>query len=568
MNRKPTSRKRYILKLGERVLTDIHLETLTIRQELGQHWWCDATFTLDQKERPPFEGYLGKPLEFTVYGESGPEFTLFKGFVLEGELEYALHDNYRVRISGVTKSYKLQLTPEENYFYNQTLREVATKVIEEDGLKPLFNVDGELKRMNYVQWGDTDFDFIKRLADDEGCFLRPTDEGLEIRRGFQDAGRTLQWHVEGGLLKFFLKGRLGQPSFDGTTYVHEQMRSQTYRQVQEDPVFFDNTARGIVEAVKAESIKQMPSGRMNFDGRAPSLETYQALLKKESARSIGSNIIGHGRSQDYRLKPGDQIRLVDPTRGEGQGFDADGDYGLIRVIHTYNPRDGYRNVFTVTPWKEYTAAEQPQRTLINGVVPARVTKIKDDKGGGCGIRVQYDWMKAGTETGWIRMTTPCAGGGRGIMFRPQVGDEVLVAFTHGDPERPYIIGALWNGVDLPPARTGFWRSSSNGESRLSEEVGQGDICRIVTRSNSMIQFVDVQDNEAITISTRNGQKIQIIEKCEETGRRQMLCLSSPQGDIYLHAPEGRVHIKSKFFSRESGSEERSTGEPPRLPNGR
>jgi uncharacterized protein involved in type VI secretion and phage assembly len=41
------------------------------------------------------------------------------------------------------------------------------------------------------------------------------------------------------------------------------------------------------------------------------------------------------------------------------------------------------------------------------------------------------------------------------MFMPEIGDEALVAFEHGDPERPYIIGALWNGVDSAP-RQGFW----------------------------------------------------------------------------------------------------------------
>jgi type VI secretion system secreted protein VgrG len=543
--------KKCILKLGtEGVLTYLHLEKLTIRQELGQHWWCDVTFRLNRKERPPFEGYLGQALEVAVFGGDGSEFSLFKGFVLEAELEYAVFNTFRVRICGVTKSYLLQLTPEERYFYNQNLEEVAKKVITKDGLELSFKVSGELKRMNYVQWGDTDFDFIKRLADDEGYFLRPTEEGLEIRRGFQDVGRALQWHVEKGLLKFSLKGRMSQPSFDGTTYVYERMLSQSYSNVQGDPVFFENTARGIVDAVMDQS-KQMPSGRMNFDERAPSLESYQALLKKESARSIGSKITGQGWSQDYCLKPGDQVRLVDPAQGVGQGFDADGDYGLISVIHTFNPRDGYRNVFTVTPWKEYTAAEQPQRTLINGVVPARVTDIKDDKGGGCGIRIKYDWMEDGSETGWVRMTTPCAGGGRGIMFRPQKGDEVLVAFTHGDPERPYIIGALWNGVEKPPARTGFW-DPPNGNSELPKEVAAGDLCRIVTKCGNVIQLVDVEGREAITISTPKGQKIQILDKCQETDGRPMLALSSPEGDIFLHAPKGRVHVKSKLFSKEIG----------------
>jgi type VI secretion system secreted protein VgrG len=542
--------KRCTLKIGNDEVTHLHLEKLTIRQELGQHWWCDVTFRLNQKERPPFERYLGQALEVAVSGQKGPEFSLFKGFVLEAELEYAVFNTYRVRICGVTKSYLLQLTPQEHSFYNQNLQGVANHVISKYGLELSFNADVRRKPMNYVQWGDTDFDFIKRLADDEGCFLRPTEKGLEIRRGFEDVSQTLQWHVEKELLKFSLKGRLSQPSFEGTTYVYEQMLSQSYSKVEGNPDFFEKTAQGIVDAVKDQSFAQMRSGRINFDERAPTLESYQALLEKESARSIGSKITGQGWSQNYHLKPGDQISLVDPPH-MGQSFDAYGVYGLINVTHTYNPRDNYLNVFTVTPWKEYTAAEQPQRTLIHGVVPALVTDLKDDKGGGCGIRVKYDWMEDGSETGWIRMTTPCAGGGRGIMFRPQKGDEVLVAFTHGDPERPYIIGALWNGVERPPARMGFW-DPPNGSSELPKEVAAGDLCRIVTKCGNVIQLVDVKGREAITISTPMGQKIQILDQCKETEGRPMLALSSPEGDIYLHAPKGRVHVKSKLFSKEIG----------------
>ena len=51
--------------------------------------------------------------------------------------------------------------------------------------------------------------------------------------------------------------------------------------------------------------------------------------------------------------------------------------------------------------------------------------------------------------------------------------------------------------------------------------------------------------------TETSQTIQLIDSCPETGGRKMLCLNSP-GDIFLNAPEGRVHIRSKFFSRETG----------------
>jgi hypothetical protein len=153
------------------------------------------------------------------------------------------------------------------------------------------------------------------------------------------------------------------------------------------------------------------------------------------------------------------------------------------------------------------------------------------------------------------MTTPHAGGGRGFMFMPEKGDEVLVAFEHGDPERPYVVGALWNGVDTAP-RQGFWEDEGtdtvgNDSVAVPKDVARNDIKRIVTKSGHRIQLVDVEGKESIVISTPGGQVIQLIDSCDETGGRKMLALTSP-GDIFLNAPDGRVHIRSKFFSKEVG----------------
>jgi hypothetical protein len=153
------------------------------------------------------------------------------------------------------------------------------------------------------------------------------------------------------------------------------------------------------------------------------------------------------------------------------------------------------------------------------------------------------------------MTTPYAGGERGFMFMPEVGDEVLVAFEHGDPERPYIVGALWNGVDGAP-REGFWEDEGidtvgSNDVQVPKDVARNDIKRIVTKSGHRIQLVDVNGKESIVISTPGGQIIQLIDQCPETGGRKMLGLSSP-GDIFINAPDGRVHIRSKYFSKDIG----------------
>ncbi|MBO0723615.1 MAG: hypothetical protein J2P41_22510, partial [Blastocatellia bacterium] len=319
----------YYLKIDGETLKDAMISHLEISQELGEHSWCEVDFRLLNQQRPPFESYIGRALAFVAIGSDGSETAIFEGLVLRGRLEYQLHNEFIARLVGVTKSYLLQLTPEEDYFLKMNLQEVAQKVVSEDGLELQFNAAGEMARMSYVQWEETDFDFIKRLSDDQGCFLRPTAKGIEIRKGFQDVGHTLQWHDEYGLIKFALEGGLGQPSFDGTCYDPRTMQSKNFSKVKKSPEFFPGTASALVETVSSQS-EQLPSDRLVFDGRAPKLDMYQALLEKESARSIGSQILGFGVSRDYLLKPGDQVHLA------GFSFDAQGDYGLIKVTHRYD----------------------------------------------------------------------------------------------------------------------------------------------------------------------------------------------------------------------------------------
>jgi len=67
------------------------------------------------------------------------------------------------------------------------------------------------------------------------------------------------------------------------------------------------------------------------------------------------------------------------------------------------------------------------------------------------VQIQLPWLDMPL---WARVAVLMAGPNRGTFFIPQPGDEVLVAFNHGDIREPFVIGSLWNGVDQPPA-TGF-----------------------------------------------------------------------------------------------------------------
>jgi uncharacterized protein involved in type VI secretion and phage assembly len=86
---------------------------------------------------------------------------------------------------------------------------------------------------------------------------------------------------------------------------------------------------------------------------------------------------------------------------------------------------------------------------IGGVVIATVKDENDPRGEGRVI-LEYPWLPASLRSDWAPVAAPQAGPSRGMFFMPEVDDEVLVAFQHGDFAHPYVVGFLWNGDHKPP----------------------------------------------------------------------------------------------------------------------
>jgi uncharacterized protein involved in type VI secretion and phage assembly len=90
----------------------------------------------------------------------------------------------------------------------------------------------------------------------------------------------------------------------------------------------------------------------------------------------------------------------------------------------------------------------PDDKKIFGVALATVISNTDSTGE-ARVMLLLPWLPGYTP--WARLATPMAGMGRGTYFVPQVGDEVLVAFNHGDVREPYVLGSCWSTIDRPPA---------------------------------------------------------------------------------------------------------------------
>lgn len=166
---------------------------------------------------------------------------------------------------------------------------------------------------------------------------------------------------------------------------------------------------------------------------------------------------------------------------------------------------------------------------VAGVVIGVVTNNQDPDGLGR-VKVVFPWLNDDDESAWARVGTLMAGNDRGTYFLPEVDDEVLVAFEHGDLQFPYVIGSLWNGIDTPPE---------------ANDDGENNVRSIKSRSGHMIRMKDKNGQEKIEIIDKSGENSLVFDTSNNTitiTASKDIVLSATRGTIKLDAQN--VEIKS------------------------
>ena len=131
-----------------------------------------------------------------------------------------------------------------------------------------------------------------------------------------------------------------------------------------------------------------------------------------------------------------------------------------------------------------------------GVVEAIVVEAASDPANEGRVKVKYPWFDDGTVSDWCRVVQPYAGNGYGATFTPEVGDEVIVGFSHGDMRLPIVLGGLYNGQDKPPA------------SRTDTD----DQKLIRTKGGHELLFDDSSGGPKLVITSAGGHKVTLDDK--------------------------------------------------------
>jgi len=170
-----------------------------------------------------------------------------------------------------------------------------------------------------------------------------------------------------------------------------------------------------------------------------------------------------------------------------------------------------------------------QHDRFYGVVVGIVTNNQDPDGMHR-VKVKFPWLSKDVESNWARVAAPMTGKDRGVYFLPEVDDEVVVAFEHGQVDHPFVVGSLWNGKDTAP--------ESNAD-------GQNNHRTIKSRSGHVLRFNDKAGGETIEIIDRTGSNKIIIDSAANT------ITIEAKSDITIKSVTGKLTMQANGIEMKS-----------------
>lgn len=154
---------------------------------------------------------------------------------------------------------------------------------------------------------------------------------------------------------------------------------------------------------------------------------------------------------------------------------------------------------------------------MTGVVSGIVKSVDDPDGLGR-IELKFPSIDDSISSYWARVAAPLAGAQRGAFFMPELEDEVLVAFEHGDFDHPYIVGFLWNGADKPPETTNQNRvikTPGGHQLRFEDTVGAK---KVILKSDGGHEIEIDDQSQTITVQTKSANQSIVLSDATQSVR--------------------------------------------------
>ncbi|WP_108805547.1 type VI secretion system Vgr family protein [Aquimarina sp. Aq107] len=470
---------------------------LTLKQEIDDHHTLEILCRKDVLEKvsdlyeDESNDFLGQTIilsissldSVNVYKE-----LKFNGVVTEVKVTNGFHQSMgdSILINAKSNSILTDDGPHYASFSDENLSSILTGVFQKyDRSKLNTSITTRFNSpLHYcVQQGESSFQFASRLSAQYGEWFYYDGENLIFGEPQNSEEVVLTYGFDLQEFSRRLEPRSNSYSFFTNDYLsnekHEVGTSEITSSI--------NGHNGFASNKSKEMFPHKTQVFLNTYNDTQTKQRLGNLVKEQKKAEEIKQVIITGKSDNPGVSLGRIVKIKEKNNNQGV-------YRIIKITHTATENGKYINLF------EGIAVDQdvyPNTNIFK--IPKSETEVatvtaNDDPEGIGRIKVQLNWQKPlGVYTPWLRVMTPHSGGDKGFHFIPEVGEEVLIGFEGGNAERPFVMGALYNGSENPSG----WKTDKN------------NVKAIRTRSGHTIELNDTDKGEFITIKDKNENLIHI-----------------------------------------------------------
>ena len=441
-----------------------------------------------QQTPEKFIGYIGETASISfVHRQTGESYD-FEGIITQVEMVGSMGETGGVAIHGTSPTILYENNRTLDSWMDQSLSTIIKEATQEYGKVNLVSNPKYATPIPYMaQYNESVFDFMNRLSALYGEWFYY--DGTKVYFGKPDRDNTEKIVYDMDLEEVRLVANL----VPGKSARYDYVAQENKQHNADTPAKPDgmNDLQSIAHSCseKAYTAKTTSAADPHVTDKAE-LDEQMRIVKNASGANL-LNIKGIGKT--CRIRIGEIIDVSFPDRMKLPPL---GKFRIVGIEHEVR-RDGhYSNSFVGVPdGTVHIPVPDAKRPLALPEL-ATVKENNDDKGQGR-VKVAFDWQKNGKTTNWIRVQTPNAGvsgavpKNRGWVFVPEVGDQVMVSYEHGNPDRPYVTGSV------------FHSGSGKGGDKDNK------VKSIITRSGNAIVFDD--ETGSIVITDQTGKQLIMLD---------------------------------------------------------
>ncbi|MBP0021159.1 MAG: VgrG-related protein [Cyanobacteria bacterium SBLK] len=435
-----------------------------------------------------------------------------EGQVIEGEItaieaHFSDQTQAPIVVRGYDVSHRLHRGKWNRSFQNLTDSDLVKKIAGEVGISVGKVDESGIPHEYLFQGNQTNMEFLRSRASRIGFELFIQDGKLNFRKPTKDETLDLEW------LRDISNFRVRTTSAEQVKSV--EVRGWDYTQKQAI-VSTANSEKVVTETQQGKGsetsgkFQGLPAPTLYVVDRPVEQPKEADLMAQALCNEVGGQfVLADARGEgNPKIRPGRVVKL----QGMGQ---YSGQYYVTETRHAFQERI-YTTEFSVRGLRGGNLLTllnspnrlQPGQTFLVGIV----TDNEDPEGLGR-IKVKFPSLTEEHSSNWARVVSPGAGKERGFDCLPEIEDEVLVGFEHGDIHRPYVLGGVWNGEDMPPEKVED--SVTDGKVRLR------------------------------TLRTRKGHLLQFVEE-DKSGTQAGVRIKTEKGhQVYLNDSQGKIEIVTK-----------------------